>query len=325
MSAVAGPFAQIDADRIEADIRTLSDGSIDISRNIHHPGNAAAEAWIVDEFRAIEGLEVSEERFKGDGVPRLHNVVADLPGTDPTRPWILITAHFDSTGQADDGYNPATDPAPGADDNASGVAATLEIARVLSKNQYKSTIRFVALNAEEQGLLGAHHHAEHLDGQPVQLVVNMDPVGFNPTDSVLWVTYDARWPDDAAALETLAPELSETLTVTSLDAELIGGDRRSDHAPFWDEGYAALHLASFPQPSEYHTAGDTMDIVDPLFTAAVAGLVAEYTAELATPEVETEEDQKCGCAAGSSSVSWWPLLGVVLLVRRKIFIRACQV
>lgn len=323
--AMAGPFAEIDSARIEADVRALSDGSIAQSRNIHHPGNAAAEAWIADQFRAIDGLEVTEEVFMADGVPGVANVVADLPGSDSTKPWILITAHLDSTGSGEDGYDPATDPAPGADDDASGIAAILEIARVLSPHEYGSTIRFIAFNAEEEGLLGAFHHAEALDGQAVQVVFNMDPVGFNPGGGdVLWATYDARWPDEAAALEALAPTVSETLTVTIIDAELLGGDRRSDHAPFWDEGYAALHLASFPQPAEYHTANDTIDLVDPEFTAAVAGLVAERTAALAGEVVQVEEDKGCGCTTGGPALfGWWVAVGLVVR-RRKNFLGPCH-
>jgi len=338
--ALAG-VPELSEARIEADILSLSDGSIAESRNIQHPGNAAAQQWIADAFRAIDGLEVHEDVFDAVirepdepdiVVPGIANVVADLPGADPSQPWILITAHLDSTGSSEDGYDPTTDPAPGADDDASGVAAALEIARVLSTNEYEATIRFIAFNAEEEGLLGAFWHAGNLDGQPIRLVMNMDPVGFNPFGAgVLWATYDARFPDDAFALETLAPELSDLLTVLPTDSAMpiLDGARRSDHAPFWDEGYAALHLASFPQPGEYHTAEDTIDVVDPEFTVAVATLVAHHAAELAVeiepePEPMVDEKKGCGCVSGGSPLSWWPLLAIAALLRRKNFIGPCH-
>ena len=323
LAALAAPT--LDADRIAADVEALAGGSVSTSRNIHHPGNAVAVDWLVSRFGEIDGLVVREEVFEADGVSGLVNVIADLPGNDPSAPWVVISAHIDTTGKADDGYDPATDPAPGADDDASGIAAMLEIARVLSTTRHQSTLRFIAFNAEEEGLLGSFFHTEQLNGLPIRLVLNLDPIGYNPGDTyTLWITYDARWPDDAMALETLAPQVAETLTVTPNDAALLGGDRRSDHAPFWDAGYPALHLASFPQPAEYHTANDTVDVVDPQYTTAVATLVATHAQALATPLRTPDAPTGCGCRTGGlggSTGVWLLLLG---LWCRKNFIAPCQ-
>ena len=322
-AALAAPT--LDADRIAADVEALAGGSVSTSRNIHHPGNAAAVDWLVSRFGEIDGLVVREEVFEADGVSGLVNVIADLPGDDPDAPWVVISAHIDTTGKADEGYDPATDPAPGADDDASGIAAMLEIARVLSPTRHQSTVRFIAFNAEEEGLLGSFFHTGQLKGQPIRLVLNLDPIGFNPGDTyTLWITYDARWPDDALALEALAPQVADTLTVTAIDAALLGGDRRSDHAPFWDEGYAALHLASFPQPAEYHTANDTVDVVDPQYTTAVATLVAAHAEDLAVPMATTDAPSGCGCRTGSPTGSMWAWVLLVGLRWRKNFIAPCQ-
>jgi hypothetical protein len=276
------------------------------SRHIHHPDHPLAVTWIEASMAAIDGLSVRREVFSGEGRDDLTNLVGELPGADSSRPLILVGAHLDSTGSADGGYDPEVDPAPGADDDASGIAALLAVAEVLAPLQLEATVRFVAFDAEEHGLLGSWHHAEQLDAE-VELMFSLDPIGHNPGDNwTLWVTYDTRFPEAADGLLPIA-EAQGALAVSVLDASLIGGDPRSDQFPFWENNIPALHLASFPQPLEYHSAEDTMAVVDPAFTAAVANVVAAMVVEragLVPPSSDADGSQGspgCGCAQGAAT------------------------
>jgi hypothetical protein len=203
--AIAAALRTISPDAIHADIAklvtfgtrsTLSSMNTDLP-----PGqgiNAAAD-WIESEFRVIAAtcggcLEVKRDAFVEQPAPengrpsrfpgptRLVNVYAILHGTatDKSAPWTLVTGHYDSR---------ATDvmdshiAAPGANDDASGVAVSLESARALSKLKITGTIVFVAVAGEEQGLNGSHHLAElaKSEGWPLVAVLNNDIVGGDTT------------------------------------------------------------------------------------------------------------------------------------------------
>src|SRR5207245_2692363 len=94
-----------------------------------------------------------------DGLPQttsITNTVATLAGTDPNRV-LVVSGHLDSRGT--DAFNGVVD-APGADDDASGVAAVLELARLLAPQQLRATVVFMAVSGEEQGLYGSRHWAQ---------------------------------------------------------------------------------------------------------------------------------------------------------------------
>ncbi len=203
--AIAAALRTISPDAIHADIarlvsfgtrNTLSSTDTDLP-----PGqgiNAAAD-WIESQFRAISAncggcLEVKRDSFiqqptsfngrpsRFAGPTRLVNIYAILHGTsnDKNAPWTLVTGHYDSR---------ATDvmdshiSAPGANDDASGVAVSLESARALSKLKLTGTIVFATVAGEEQGLNGSQHLAElaKSEGWPLVAVLNNDIVGGDTT------------------------------------------------------------------------------------------------------------------------------------------------
>jgi hypothetical protein len=203
--AIAAALRTISPDAVRADIAklvsfgtrsTLSSMDTDLP-----PGqgiNAAAD-WIESEFRAISAncggcLEVKRDAFVEQPAPvngrpsrfpgptRLVNVYAILHGTstDKNAPWSLVTGHYDSraTNVMDSHIT-----APGANDDASGVAVSLESARALSKLKLTGTIVFVAVAGEEQGLNGSHHLAElaRSQGWPLVAALNNDIVGGDTT------------------------------------------------------------------------------------------------------------------------------------------------
>jgi hypothetical protein len=160
--------------------------------------NAAAD-WIAGQFEAISRecdgcLEVKRDTFTADpasGGPwagripkptQITNVYAILRGTDPVRAgrMVLVTGHYDSRN-----LNVLDDhgAAPGANDDASGVAVSLECARALSKLKFPSTIVFAAVAGEEQGLVGSGHLAKMAkdEGWQLEAVLNNDIVGGDTT------------------------------------------------------------------------------------------------------------------------------------------------
>lgn len=153
-------------------------------------GIGAARQWVLQKFLSfakasggrmtatIDTVTLPQSR-RVDKPVVLGNVVATLKGTDPAdRRIFLVTGHLDS--RSSDVMNRNND-APGANDDASGVAAVLECARIMSTQPFPATVIFMAVSGEEQGLLGAAHMAEKSkqDNLDIQAVLNNDIVGSN--------------------------------------------------------------------------------------------------------------------------------------------------
>ena len=154
-------------------------------------GIGAARNWVLSRFNSIAkqangrlSAMVDTTTYKADGrrVDRpinLGNVMATLKGTDPNDNRIfIISGHLDNMrGSPTDSIGDA----PGANDDASGVAAVLECARIMSKNSYPATIIFVAVSGEEQGLLGAGYLAKKArsNNWNIEAVLNNDIMGSN--------------------------------------------------------------------------------------------------------------------------------------------------
>ena len=164
--------------------------------------NAAAD-WIASQFDAISRecggcLEVKRDTFIADPASgeswarrilkptRLSNIYAVMRGSDPAqaRRMVLVTGHYDSmNSNAFANWADTSGAAPGANDDASGVAVSLECARALSKLKFPSTIVFVAVAGEEEGLVGSEHLAKlaKSEGWDLEAVLNNDIVGGNTT------------------------------------------------------------------------------------------------------------------------------------------------
>ena len=156
-------------------------------------GIAAAREWIKSEFERYSKecggcLEVKTDDFTegpADRIPKptqITNVYAVLKGSDPANAdrVVLVTGHYDSRNS--DTLN-TTDAAPGANDDGSGTAVSLECARVMSKHKFPATIIFLTVAGEEQGLNGSRHFAKmaKAQGWNLEAALNNDIVGGNKT------------------------------------------------------------------------------------------------------------------------------------------------
>jgi hypothetical protein len=202
--AIAHALAQISARRIQDTIETLvgfgtrhtlSSMLTDLPRN--QGANAAAD-WIESELKRYSDdcagcLEVRRDAFTEgpeERVPaptKMTNVYAVLRGSDPAQAArvILVSGHYDSL-MSD--FIDGRSPAPGANDDASGVAVSLECARVLSTLKFPATLVFAAVVGEEQGLYGSRHLAKlaRSEGWQIEAVLNDDIVGGNTTPGDRW-------------------------------------------------------------------------------------------------------------------------------------------
>jgi hypothetical protein len=149
-------------------------------------GIFGARDWIVGQFRSIAATSGGRMTVRTDDylqpktarTPRdvtESSVVAELRGDEPGRTYIMSSHYDDCHGDCTDGSGIA----PGGDDNASGVSAVLEAARVMAPHHFKGTILFVCFDGEELGLWGSAHLADELKAksEPVLAVLNNDVVG----------------------------------------------------------------------------------------------------------------------------------------------------
>jgi hypothetical protein len=206
------------------------------------------------------GMQVDFHQWGGVTYP---NVIGELTGlADPDRVFI-IGGHLDDT--SDD-----TSPepiAPGADDNASGVAATLVAADILSQYPWNCTLRFALWTGEEQWLLGSSAYAQRAyeRGEQILGYLNLDMIGYNSTLSSPDIDLHAK----ADMPETLVLAQLFVDVVDAYGLELVpeivpNGTGASDHASFWQYGYPAiLGIEDFGDfnPS-YHTTNDLVENMD---------------------------------------------------------------
>jgi hypothetical protein len=295
-------------------------------------GIGGAASWIRAEFERVSKeaggrLMVELDTFDQPPAPpripapvQITNVVATLPGTDPDPAgrMLVVSGHYDSRAT-----NPldATSTAPGADDDGSGTAAVLELARVMSHYKFAATIVFLAVAGEEQGLNGSTHWAQaakeknadieamldndiigssraeggDVDRGVVRLFAQGVPPTAKPDDAQLALLRAGGENDTpprelARAIREVAGEYIPSFKVRVIyraDRYLRGGD----HLPFLERGYPAVR---FTEPAEDYRRqhqdvreekgiqyGDTPDDVDFAYTADVARVNAAALAVLA--------------------------------------------
>ena len=210
----------------------------------------------------------------GRGAPlATQNVVGLVEGTDPALRGqvVVVGAHYDHLGRE---TMFATDPKAGAvihngaDDNASGVAAVLELARRLKARPARRSVLFVAFSGEELGLLGSRHFLAHspVPTDSMAAMLNFDMVGrLQPNDRLL--VYGTATAAELPALVDSANAAGPRLAVRALG----DGTGPSDHASFYLAGMPVLHFFTDQHP-DYHAATDDADKINAPGAARVVAL-----------------------------------------------------
>jgi Zn-dependent M28 family amino/carboxypeptidase len=250
------------------------------------PAHARAAAYIGEQLRQA-GLSVCEVPFREAGVAGTNLLTEPVPDRDGL-PLLIVGAHYDSLADT-----------PGADDNASGVAALLELARwvppLLSSGEpVQARLQLVAYDLEEYGLVGSWVHARQVReaGTPLRGMVSLEMLGYTdhrPGSQGLPTHLVKLYPDVGnfigvcgnVASRGLVDVLTAGLkSVHGLPVEFIAvpgkGEvlpevRLSDHSSFWDHDLPALMITdtSFFRNPHYHRASDTPDTLDYPFLARV--------------------------------------------------------
>lgn len=293
-ASISQMIDEISSENLEKYIRDLSDYRTRHSLsqgNTAQQGIDASQAYVLELFKSFETqsggrLTTNIDYFnvKGDGrrIPKdvqMGNVMATLKGIDPSDDRIfIVSAHIDS--RALDVMNTSID-APGANDDGSGVAAIIELCRILSKRQFPATIIFVAVTGEEQGLKGATHLADRAKNENWNLVamLNNDMLGnsnssqTNINDNTRVRIFSEGVPvaesermaairrytngendSKSRQLARYMKELGERY-VDQLEVKLVYRNDRflrgGDHTPFAQEGFTAIRVTEMNE-NYYH-------------------------------------------------------------------------
>jgi len=347
------------AERIESDIRTLAGFGTrnTLSDTVSDTrGIGAARRWIKSEFDKISRecggcLEVSYQRTLVEaGVSQriptdtwIVNVIAIQRGTEHPNRYIIMSGDIDSRGS--DVLDTEKD-APGANDNASGMAGAIEAARVLTNYEFENSIVYVGLSGEEQGLFGGQHMAEMVKEEEWDIigVLNNDMIGnIEGIDGVIDNTVFRVFSEPTDVTETERERRMRRFTggevdgpsrqlaryvdrmtelyVTNLDAMMIYRldrfGRGGHHRPFNDLGFPGVRIMEAHenyiwQHQDIRTEdgieyGDVIDHVDFEFAAKLTGVNAITMAGLAWAPPEPDNVRIGGAVQPSTTLAWDPV------------------
>lgn len=260
-----------------------------------------ATQYVYEQLQAL-GLSVTYHPWTRSGYSN-RNVIGVIPGATHADEIVLVTAHLDSVSNA-----PGDNPAPGADDNASGSAAVLLAANILSRYDLDRTVRFVLFTGEEQGLLGAYEYATTVynAGDNIVAVYNMDMLAWDDLsgpdlDLFTRTSSNPGYAGDMAIANTFA-SIVNTYALDLTPHIRSTGMGSSDHYPFWQRGFPAILAIEDYTGGDfndyYHTTNDRLQVFNmPYYVdfvkasmgtaARLAGVTRRYPFEittLATPD-----------------------------------------
>ncbi len=258
-------------------------------RNIHFDRNPydryheleQAAQYIRGEFLKI-GMEVKEDLFQWKG--RFYkNIVAEKKGIVSLDKVLILGAHYDTISAS-----------PGADDNASGIAVLLEVARNIQTVPLGSTLKLIAFSLEEDDYAGSAHYAENARREEEEILgmISLEMVGFTGSrQNYPHYLNPKKYPNVGDFIGIIGNDRSKTLLervrrsfktyIPQLPSEflLVPGNgegmeeaRLSDHSPFWDQGFPALMVTdtAFLRNPNYHLPSDTIETLDFEFMRKVA-------------------------------------------------------
>ena len=266
--------AQVSRDRMATHIRDLES----FPTRYATTGSARAAAETIFRHFAEVGVAVHTEDFVSGGVT-VSNVIATIPGRVSPNQVVVVGAHYDSFART-----VFLTTAPGADDNASGTAGVMEMARILAGQAFDFTIRLVAFGAEETGLNGSRDYATKARqrGEQVVGMLDLDMIAFvdrAPEDVDVTANPASTWLVDHYV------SLAAAYTGLSVRRIVDASSRSSDHAPFWDQGYSAVEIIEdIPLANPYyHTDGDRFATLNMDFATDVVRTTLAVAATLAQP------------------------------------------
>jgi Peptidase family M28 len=283
--------SRVDGDTQMQDLQALASPDLE-GRLTGTPGSRRAQALILERFKQLKLQPVNEsfeqtfsfaETRRGgrQEFPDATNLVAMIPGTTDRQSYVLVSAHYDHLGVRDG------QTYPGADDNASGVAAMLAIARWFAAHPPRKSLLFVAFDAEEEGLQGSRHFVANppVELKRISAVVNMDMVGRGDANTLF--VAGTRYSPKLAPIVTDAAR-GRQLTLTRGHDQGGGSEdwtNSSDHGPFHAAGIPFVYFGVEDHP-DYHRPGDTADKIPRRFYLEATEIVLETVRALAEGDAQ---------------------------------------
>lgn len=235
----------------------------------HPTGSEACQKvgeFLFNEFKNF-GLNVKYFKWKNGGYEG-KNVIATLPGKDNST--VILSAHYDSYPTS-----------PGADDDGSGIACLLMIAKIMANYNFKHTIKFVAFSGEEQGMLGSQVYVKYLyeNGEDIIADINVDTVAHTASaeggklirvlsdEASLWIT-------------DIAEEMNNKYNI-KLNLYRHGNFPAGDHQSFIDYGYEAVFFVEYDFNTNMHTPNDTIEHINITYLKKVCKLMLATLASIA--------------------------------------------
>ncbi len=252
--------AQVSKSNLEQTVRTLS------SFHTRHTASATLSQitdWLIAQFQGFGYNNVKLDAFTKNGL-NLNNVVCTKPSQNGETETIILCGHFDTI--IANFPNNSTLRSPGANDNATGIAVILEVARILAATALNRTIQFVCFSAEEKGYWGAEAYSTKIKQANLNLrfLLNLDQIGFPAANKAVVVEHDKNniTPNNDQAsqffAETVAQVAQNQLNIPIERAEI----ERSDYMPFEALGYTVFGLYESGNYQHQHTNRDTIEKVD---------------------------------------------------------------
>ncbi len=271
-SIVKAIMDEVDVVRWYGDVATLTNWN----RHISSVDIVSARDWFKSQFESLNPASVTLQKFSVSGRDAW-NVVATFNPTEAGDIYV-VGGHYDSISEQ------TSRAAPGAEDNASGSAGVLEMARVFASRKTSATFIFIVFSGEEQGLWGSKAYVRSLPTNVksrIKAVINMDMIGYSTDDSedvLLETSRDFKHlTDQFATAASLVPGLRYFTTFNPFG---------SDHMPFIDNGIPAIltidnDWGSYPS---YHRTTDTIDKISREMGAAILKMNVAALAVMAGAE-----------------------------------------
>ncbi len=241
-----------------------------ISRHKNQPGNDKAGQFIYEKFQSF-GLQVQYESFSSTG----KNVIATKQGLFDSQKYFVVCAHYDDM--------PSGTTAPGADDNASGTATVLELARVLSQYNFNYTIKFICFDEEEQGLVGSNYYATQARNRNDSIigVINLDMTAYDANNDGIVDVHSNSVANTSQIANAWIDNIYEY--GISLTPRLVASQPYSDHYSFQQKNYGAILVIEYDLEfnPRYHTVNDKFQYLNMNYAHKIAQVTAATVSEYA--------------------------------------------
>ena len=264
----------------------------------------SATQWVVNKYTQL-GYAPVIDTFKY-GTKNSYNIIIEKPGSQSDA-WIIVGAHLD-----------AVSISPGANDNGSGVAATLEIARILKNTDCKVGVRIINFGAEEQGLHGSNHYVNNTlsSTDNIQLMLNLDQLGGTLGQNNTRIKCERDVDDNPSTNNVMSSLKTDTLgrlinlytTLIPVQSNAYG----SDYMPFQNAGYVITGLYQESVDPNYHSANDKLENMDiAATTEVIKGAVAAtlYFARINTSAQASQTSNLISRLYPNPASNWVKIIG----------------